>query len=219
MSPWATMRSRRRPRKSSSVCQPSVGVRSRNCSSPDSSSLNHVRADRVIEHRGGADLHRAASEQEIVQRVREFGDAADAGKAPVGKRGGHLRHLRERQRQDRRSAEAAVRDLPLDVHLELERLGIDQRQRRERVRRGNRVGAGLERRLRFLGDVRRRRRELHPHRHARRLPSRHGRPCRSARSSCRCWSPCPRDPCAGTRGSAPRRRRPAPDRPSASVCQ
>ena len=42
----------------------------------------------------------------------------------------HLRHLGERQRQDRRAAEAAGRHDAVDVALELERLGIDRRQRR-----------------------------------------------------------------------------------------
>ena len=36
---------------------------------PVRQALDHVRADRVIEHRRRADLHRAAAEQEVVQRV------------------------------------------------------------------------------------------------------------------------------------------------------
>ena len=43
---------------------------------PGKQLLEHVRADRVIEHRRGADLHRAASQEEIVQRVLERRDAA-----------------------------------------------------------------------------------------------------------------------------------------------
>ena len=38
-----------------------------------------VGTDGVIEHRRGADLHRAAAEQEVVQGVAEIRDAADAG--------------------------------------------------------------------------------------------------------------------------------------------
>ena len=64
------MRSRRRPRKSSSECQPLSACFSRN-RHPRQQTLDHVRPDRVIEHRRGADLRRAASEQEIVQRLRE----------------------------------------------------------------------------------------------------------------------------------------------------
>ena len=123
-------------------------------------------------------------------------------KLRAGKRGRHLRHLRHRQRQDRRPAEAAVGHLALDVDLELERLRVDRRQRRERVGRRDRVGAGLERRFRFFRDVGGRRRELDPDRLARDFLHRAARPCRSAGRSCRCWIPCPRDPCADTRGSA-----------------
>src|SRR3954470_18771122 len=57
--------------------------------------LDHVRTDRVIEHGGGADLDRATAEQEIIQRMREFADAADSGKLPIGKRLRHLRNLCE----------------------------------------------------------------------------------------------------------------------------
>src|SRR5262249_61261019 len=47
---------------------------------------NHVGADGVIEHRRGAHLHGAAAEEEIIQRVLEGRDAADAREALVGKR-------------------------------------------------------------------------------------------------------------------------------------
>ena len=77
---------------------------------------------------------------------------------------GQLRHLRERLRQDRRTAEAAARHQAVDVHLEVERLRIDQRQRRERVRRHDRIGAAAERRARLFDDLGGRRRELRPHR-------------------------------------------------------
>ena len=73
---------------------------------------DHVRADGVIEHRGGADLDRAAAEQEVIERVREVRDAADAREAPVGQSRRHLRHLREREREDRRAAEAALEVRP-----------------------------------------------------------------------------------------------------------
>jgi hypothetical protein len=67
------------------------------------------------------------------------------------------------------NAEAAERDQPVDVHLELERLGIDERQRRERVRRRDGVGAAEKRPARLDHDVGRGRRELRPHRYARDL--------------------------------------------------
>src|SRR4051794_27429972 len=54
---------------------------------------NDAGADGVIEHRRGADLHGAAAEQEVVQRVRELSDSTDAGKFAIGKRLSHLRHL------------------------------------------------------------------------------------------------------------------------------
>ncbi len=108
---------------------------SRKRASPSVQLADDVRADRVIEHRRRAHLHRAAPEQEVIQRVLESRNAADAREAPVGKRLRELRHLRERQRQDRRTAESARGDEAVDVHLELERLGVDERQRRERVRR------------------------------------------------------------------------------------
>ena len=126
--------------------------------------LDHGRADRAIEHRRGADLHRAAAEQHVVERVREGADAADAGERLVGKRLGQLRHLGERLRQDRRTAKAAARHQAVDVHLEVERLRIDQRQRRERVRRHDRIGAAVKRRAGLFGDLGGRRRQLRPHR-------------------------------------------------------
>ena len=42
---------------------------------------------------------------------------------------------------------------PVDVHLELERVRIDQRDRRKRIRRGDRVGAAEKRRARLGDDV------------------------------------------------------------------
>ena len=51
------------------------------------------------------------------------------------------------------AAEAAGRYQAVDVHFEVERLGIDQRQGRKRVRRHNRVGAAEERATRFDDDV------------------------------------------------------------------
>ena len=95
---------------------------------------NDVGADGMIEHRGGAHLDRSASKQEIVQRVIKRRDAADAGKAPVGKSLRHLRHLRQRQRQDGRPAQPAGRDEAVDIDLEIERVRVDERQRGERVR-------------------------------------------------------------------------------------
>ena len=83
--------------------------------------LDDVRADRVIEHGRGADLHGAAAEQEVVERMRERRDAADARERAIGKRLRHLRHLGQRLRQNRRPAEAAARHEAVDVHLELER--------------------------------------------------------------------------------------------------
>src|SRR3954465_8720772 len=85
-------------------------------------SFDDVRPDRVIENGRGADLHGAEAEQEIIQRVREFADAADSGKLPIGKSLRHLRHLRERLRQDGGPAETAARDEPIHVHFELERV-------------------------------------------------------------------------------------------------
>src|SRR5918995_591737 len=40
--------------------------------------LDHVRADRAVEHRRRAHLHRAAAEEHVVERMRERADAADA---------------------------------------------------------------------------------------------------------------------------------------------
>src|SRR5262245_21570119 len=40
--------------------------------------FDDVRTYRMVEHRGRADLHGAASEEEIIQRVAEFRNAADA---------------------------------------------------------------------------------------------------------------------------------------------
>ncbi len=82
-----------------------------------------------------------------------------------GKRARHLRHLGERERQDRRAAQAPARDQALDVHLELERVGVDHGQRGKRVRRDDRVGAATENRASLHRDVARGGRELGPHRH------------------------------------------------------
>jgi methanogenic corrinoid protein MtbC1 len=45
--------------------------------------LDHRRADRAIEHRRGAHLHRAAAEQHVVERVRELGERWLVGDASV----------------------------------------------------------------------------------------------------------------------------------------
>ncbi len=88
---------------------------------------------------------------------------------PVGKRPRHLRHHRQRLRQDRRTAQAAARDAAVDVHLELERVGVDERNRRERVRRADGVAAAAEDGAGFDDDVAGRGRELGPDGHARDL--------------------------------------------------
>ena len=159
-----TMRSRRRPRMSSSVRHPRSACCSRKARSPPVSSLMMFGPDRVVEHRRGADLHGAAPQQEIVQRVRELRDAADPRERAIGEGLRHLRDLGERLRQDRRAAEPAARDEPVDVDLELQRGRIDQRNRRERVRRDDGVRAAEKRRARLGDDVGRRRRDLAPHR-------------------------------------------------------
>ena len=109
-----------------------------------------VRSDRLVEHRRRAHLDGAASEQEVVERVREVGDAADPRERLLGEGARQLRHLRERQRQDGGAAHPAARHEAVDVHLELERFGIDERQRREGVRRCDRVAAAAEHRARLL---------------------------------------------------------------------
>ena len=113
--------------------------------------------DGVVEHGRRADLHGAAAEQEVVQRVRELGDAADAGEALSGKARVICAILASDSGRIAGPAQAAARDEAVDVHLELERLRVDQRQRRERVRRGDRVGAAAEHRARLERDVARRR--------------------------------------------------------------
>ena len=95
----------------------------------------------MIEHRRGADLHGAAPEQEVVQRVRELGDAADAGELAIGKRLVICAILASDSGRIAGPPSPPLDTSPSTLHLELERLGIDQRQRRERVRRGDRVGA------------------------------------------------------------------------------
>ena len=176
--------------------------------------LDHVRTDRVIEHRRRAHLHRAAAEQEVVERVRELGDAADAGKRLVRKRLRQLRHLRQRQRQNRRTAEAADRHQPVDVHLELERLGIDERQRRECIRRSDRVGAAEKRAPRLDDDVGRRRRQLGPDRHARHFFHRLRDDGDELLILADVRAHVLAGPCAGRTGSARAHRRLRPDTPS-----
>ena len=83
------------------------------------------------------------------------------------KRPRHLRHHRQRLRQDRRTAQAAARDAAVDVHLELQRLGVDEWNRRKRVRRAHGVAAAPEDGPGFDDDVAGRGRELGPDGHAR----------------------------------------------------
>src|SRR4030095_6101880 len=97
-------------------------------------------------------------EQEVIERVLEGGDAADARETPVGKRLRQLRDLRERQRKNGRAAQAPGRDEAVDVNLEIEGVLVDEGKRRERVRRGNGVAAAQERPARFGDDVGRGRR-------------------------------------------------------------
>jgi predicted subunit of tRNA(5-methylaminomethyl-2-thiouridylate) methyltransferase len=52
--------------------------------------LDHRRPNGAIEHRRGADLHGAAAQQHVVERVGEGADAADTGERLVGKRVGEL---------------------------------------------------------------------------------------------------------------------------------
>jgi hypothetical protein len=127
--------------------------------------FDDVRSDRVIEHCRGADLHRAASKQEVIQRVREIGDTADARERLVRERLSELAHLGQRQRQNRRTAETTARHMAVNVHFELQGVGIDQRQRRERIGRHDRIGAAEKRAARLDDDVGRRRGELRPDRH------------------------------------------------------
>ena len=63
-------------------------------------------------------------------RVLEGPDAADAREDLVGERLRELRDFCERQRQDRRTAEAARRHEAIDVDLELECFRIEERDRR-----------------------------------------------------------------------------------------
>src|SRR5947209_16894948 len=57
--------------------------------------LDYIRADGVIEHRGGANLHGSAAEEEVAEGVIEIRDAADAGERSIRERFRHLRHLCE----------------------------------------------------------------------------------------------------------------------------
>src|SRR5437764_2238536 len=84
--------------------------------------LDDVGPDRMVEHGGRADLHGAAAEEEIIQRVLERRDAANAREALVRERLRQLRDLGERQRKNRRSAQPAGRYESIDMDLEVERL-------------------------------------------------------------------------------------------------
>mgnify|MGYP006137303597 CR=1 FL=1 len=64
-------------------------------------------ADRMVEHRRGTHLHRAAAEQEVGERLREVADATDPRERAIGERLRHARHVGERHRQDGRPAEPA----------------------------------------------------------------------------------------------------------------
>src|SRR5687768_6153392 len=56
---------------------------------------NHVRADRGIQHRRSANLHGAASQQEVIDRLPEIRHAANSRERLVRKCAGHGCHLRE----------------------------------------------------------------------------------------------------------------------------
>src|SRR5687768_18565909 len=98
--------------------------------------FDDVWTDGVIEHRGGAHLHGPAPEQEVIERVGELRDASDTRERFVGKRLRELRHLRHRQRQNGWSAEPSARYEAVNVYLELQRVGVDERERGERVEIG-----------------------------------------------------------------------------------
>ena len=216
----ATTRSRRRPTKSSRLRPALVGVLLEEAREPVVQLLDDVRADRVVEHRRRADLHRAAAEQEVVQRVLEGrrcrrcprsscpGNACvscDIFASDSGRIAGPPR--------------PPVETSPSTLHLEVERLGVDERQRREGVGRHDRVGAAEKRAARLDDDVGRGRRELGPDRNPSRPPSPPSSRSRRAPCPCRRWSPCRGDPCAGTTGSARARRSPRSWHAVASVCQ
>ena len=64
---------------SSNAVQPRSACFSKKAREPSSRRRDDVGPNRVVEHRGRADLDGAAAEQEIVERMAEVGDAADAG--------------------------------------------------------------------------------------------------------------------------------------------
>src|SRR5207248_1745792 len=55
--------------------------------------LDHIRTDRLVEHRCRADLHGTAAEEEIGERLIKVRDSADSRKTAIGERLGELRHL------------------------------------------------------------------------------------------------------------------------------
>src|SRR2546423_1930895 len=61
----------------------------------------------------------SAPEQEVGRVWVKAGPPANPGEAAVGERLGELRHLRQRQRKDRRPAESSARDESIDIDLEL----------------------------------------------------------------------------------------------------
>src|SRR5205823_12237754 len=113
---------------------PAIGVPLEKAAQSVVQRADDIRPDRVIEHGGGADLYGPAAEKEIAQCMLERGDAADSRETLVRKSLCELRHLRKRERENRRPTEAAGRHETVDVNLEFERFGVDERQRRERVR-------------------------------------------------------------------------------------
>src|SRR5437870_3017916 len=80
--------------------------------------LDDIWSDRVIEHRGSAHLHSSAAEEEVAKGLRHFGDSTNSGEALAGERLRERRHLRERERKNRWSAESAARDESVDVDFE-----------------------------------------------------------------------------------------------------
>src|SRR5262249_18827016 len=70
---------------------------------------------------------------------------------------------------DGRTAQSSARDVTLDVHLEIERTGVDERQRGEGIRRRDCGRATEEGRARFFDNIGRGRCELGPDRHPRNL--------------------------------------------------
>src|SRR5438270_9295022 len=65
---------------------PAMRVAVQELAHPGKEALDDAGTDGVVEHGRGADLDRAAAEQEVVQGVRELGDAADPGEAPLRER-------------------------------------------------------------------------------------------------------------------------------------